>query len=97
MDWDRCRIEAETWCDSIRVDREIFYSASQSANLKIGDRVYQEAYPDRWVSYLFASRSQGVRGYQFRAPGEWFADLYAAYHTGKMNKSHPARKWLDKL
>ncbi|MCZ6604679.1 MAG: hypothetical protein O7A03_05990 [Alphaproteobacteria bacterium] len=95
--WDRRRIEAETWCDSIRKDREIYYSASQCAKLKIGDRVYHEAYDKRWVSFLFASRSQGVMGYQFRAPGEWFAELYAAYHTGKMNKSHPARKWLDKL
>ena len=95
--WDQRRIEAETWCDSIRNGRDIYYSASQSANLRIGDRVYHESYKNEWVSYLFASRSQGVMGYQFRSPAEWFAEIYAAYYTGKMNKSHPARRWLDKL
>lgn len=60
-------------------------------------RVYQEAYAGRWVSYLADARKKGVRGYQFRAPGEWFAEVYAAYFSGKMNANHPARKWLKNL
>ena len=96
-EWDRTRIKAETWCDSIRHDKKIYNSASATDTAKIGALVYQEAYKGRWVSYLHAKRKEGVRGYQFRAPGEWFAELYAALHVGKMSKSHPARSWLEKL
>lgn len=95
--WDRRRIEAESWCDSIRNDKNVYYNASSCERLQINGRVYQEAYAHRWVSYSFAARKKAVSGYQFRAPGEWFAELYAAFHTGKMNKNHPARSWLSKL
>ena len=40
---------------------------------------------------------QGVTGYQFRAPGEWFAELYAAFFSKKLNPKHPAAAWLAKL
>lgn len=96
-DWDRQRIEAETWCDAIRNDKNIYYSDSATKRLQIGGRVYQEAYANQWVSYDFAARKKGVAGYQFRAPGEWFAEIYAAFHTGKLNKKHPAREWLSRL
>ena len=43
------------------------------------------------------ARAQGVTGYQFRSPAEWFAELYAAYFMKKMNPKHPAAVWLDKL
>ena len=36
-------------------------------------------------------------GYQFRAPAEWFADLYAGYKSGRLGKKHPALEWLKKL
>ena len=64
---------------------------------KIGDRIYQEAYAREWVSYSAAARKKGLTGYQFRAPSEFFAELYAGYHTGKLGKSHPALAWLKKL
>ena len=41
--------------------------------------------------------SKGLTGYQFRAPGEWFAELYAGYRSGKLGKKHPALEWLTKL
>jgi hypothetical protein len=59
--------------------------------------VYHEGYEGRWVGYKYSARAQGITGYQFRAPAEWFAELYAAYHMQKLNPSHPASKWLAKL
>jgi len=63
----------------------------------MGPRIYQEAYPNAWVSYLADARKRGITGYQFRAPGEWFAELYAAWKVGKLKPSNPAVAWLSKL
>jgi hypothetical protein len=60
-------------------------------------RIYQESYEGTWVSYPAAERKKGMTGYQFRAPGEWFAELFAAYHNEKLKPGHPARKWLSSL
>ncbi len=46
------------------------------------NRVYFEAYAGIWYSYDFAERAAtGVSSYQWRSPVEWFAELYALYHT----------------
>ena len=65
--------------------------------ITIGARIYHEAYARHWVSYLAAARSKGLTGYQFRAPGEWFAELYAGWKTKKLGPKHPALEWLTKL
>jgi hypothetical protein len=65
--------------------------------LKIGDYVYHEAYARNWVGYLHAARLKGLTGYQFRAPGEWFAELYAGFRSNKLGPDHPAREWLTTL
>ena len=62
-----------------------------------GKTVYHEAYPREWVSYLVAARKKGLTGYQFRAPAEWFAELYAGFKSNKLGAKHPAREWLKKL
>jgi hypothetical protein len=57
-----------------------------SAPHDIGGRTYHEAYKDEWWSYETAVRAKGltVRDYQWRAPGEWFAELYAySYYNSK--------------
>ncbi len=45
----------------------------------IGGRTYHEAYAGQWWSYETAVRAKAltVRDYQWRAPGEFFAELYA--------------------
>jgi len=62
-----------------------------------GTRIYHEAYPREWVSYDAAARKKALTGYQFRAPAEWFAELYAGYKSKKLGPKHPARAWLEKL
>ena len=54
--------------------------------ITIGKRIYHEAYARQWVSYLAAARAKGLTGYQFRAPGEWFAELYAGWKTKKLGR-----------
>jgi hypothetical protein len=65
--------------------------------IKIGDLIYHEAYARSWVSYLASERKKGLTGYQFRAPAEWFAELYAGWKSGQLSKGHPAIDWLKKL
>ena len=49
----------------------------------IGDRCHHESYDGSWVSYSHSARTGGlaVSNYQWRAPGEWFAELYAFTHV----------------
>jgi hypothetical protein len=47
----------------------------------LGDHVYQRSYRTDWVRYRHEARSRRVADYQFRDPGEWFAEAYAAYYA----------------
>lgn len=96
-EWDLARQVAEDWVTGVRVTAGLWWHAADCKVRAIGDRVYQEAYAGEWVSYKLSARAQGVTGYQFRSPAEWFAELYAAYFMKKMNPKHPAAVWLDKL
>jgi hypothetical protein len=96
-DWDKARIKAENWVKAIRVGNKLWDNAGGSKDHQIAGRVYHEAYDGTWVSYNYVARAQGITGYQFRAPAEWFAELYAAFHCEKLNPKHPATPWLRKL
>ena len=96
--WEKRRQEALTWCETIRAANGIWWKGAICQRIAIGGRVYQESYDDgRWRSYLYAARAKGISGYQFRAPAEWFAELYAAYFGEKLKPSHPAMSWLVKF
>jgi len=90
----------KNWVDGVRVGKSLWWNGTACKNLAIGDRVYQESYDyggGQWNSYLLAARKQGIHGYQFRASGEWFAELYAAYYSDKLKPSHPFVPDLAKL
>jgi hypothetical protein len=58
--------------------------------VKVGAKAYHRAYEDgRWVGYDPAAKtSTFVHSYQWRSPGEWFAELYAITWLAK--KAPPA-------
>jgi hypothetical protein len=91
------------WADGVRTKKDPWENGARCAKKAsedgfiINERIYHEAYDGDWISYKAAARKQGLTGYQFRAPGEWFSELYAGYKSDKLKKGHPARKWLDKL
>ncbi len=96
--WEQRRSQACAHVDMARAGNNPWSSAVLAAKLNIGGRVYHESYDTgTWNSYAFAARKQAITGYQFRAPGEWFSELYAAYHSKKLKEQHPAVSWLEKL
>ena len=86
----------DTW-HSIATSADVFRRQSDCDAIKLGDYVYHEAYARQWVRYRADARKRALTGYQFRAPGEWFAELYAGYRSGKLKDTHPAMTWLKKL
>lgn len=96
-EWEQRRISVCAHVDNCREGLEPWDSASLTKKLDIGGVIYQESYANVWTSYNASARKQGLTGYQFRAPGEWFSELYAAYHSGKLKDKHPAVTWLKKL
>lgn len=94
--WEDLRQGVEQW--RALAGRQDVYKDQGACNaLTIVDTIYHEAYPRLWVSYPASERRKGLTGYQFRAPGEWFAELYAGYRSGKLGKRHPALAWLKKI
>ena len=96
-DWEAARTKVEAWTQAIRVTSKPWWNAGSAKDTQIGGRCYLESYEGDWASYEFEARSQGITGYQFRSSVEWFAELYAAFHTQRLNPKHPATAWLRKL
>lgn len=57
-----------------------------------GTRCYHEGYAGRWFSYDKGVRdASSVSLYQWRAPGEWFAELYAWHYIARDPKERATR------
>jgi hypothetical protein len=97
-EWDKAREQVVEWCKSIREDMALWYNANLAKHTAIDGRVYQEAYVGQpFVSYELSARNKGISPYQFRSKKEWFAELYAAFFSGKLKKNHPYASWLKPL
>lgn len=95
-DEDKARIAFDKWFE-LATAANVYRRQGDCDAIKIGDYIYHEAYARSWVGYLAAARKKALTGYQFRAPGEWFAELYAGFRSGKLKDTHPAMEWLKKL
>jgi hypothetical protein len=92
--------EALAWCAKVRLNGgggAWQLSTSELAGLAIEDRIYQQSYDKSWVSYSVTAREAAISSYQFRAPGEWFAECYAAWFSGLVPKSDARFKKLAPL
>ena len=88
------------FCDLKDQPSNPWYNAA-GGGVSVGGRIYQEAYKGTWVSYDPTARSRKVSLYQFRSPGEWFAEAYNAYYApptkgAVLATSDPGMKaWFD--
>jgi hypothetical protein len=96
-EWPDLKRQVDKWCATV-MGLRLWWEGEQCKEVEVGGRVYQLSYDTpEWVSYKLSARKQGIHGYQFRAPGEWFAELYAAYYLGMLKPEHPVIKEIKKL
>ena len=88
-EWHRRMEACRNFVDRAREGNSPWSSASVAKACAIGDYTYVESYAGSWHRYLTSARRFAVSGYQFRAPGEWFSEIYAAMASGRLNDNHP--------
>ena len=81
----------------LAITKELWWAGSTAIqNASFGGRVYQED-NGKWWSYAIGARNIMVKDYQFRSPGEWFAEVYAMEMLGKLSDGHPCKGLIRKL
>ena len=76
-----------------------WYSDDQMGH-HVRGTIYQKSYEGYWTSYRVKAKRHRVSSYQWRAPGEWFAEVYATYYDPRFPRgsrlAEPVRKWFEK-
>jgi hypothetical protein len=104
-DWPKMKAHnAVKFCRALKVTGENNglwdQGASGAGKYSIGNKVYQESSRAKWIAYDAGVRTRGISTYQFRAPGEWFAELYSFYYIEKQKNggatptSHTDFAWI---
>ncbi len=69
--------------------------AAKAAAIVVDGRVCHQSQANDWYSYQHSARkASGVSHYQWRAPAEWFAEIYAMYYMDELKPSHPMYAWF---
>lgn len=81
----------------IGADHETFWNRGNAAaeRATVQGRVYFFSANGGWFSYDARARRAKVSNYQFNAPPEWFAELYAVYQQEVLPDSHPHYRLLE--
>lgn len=88
-EWCARMEDCRRFVDRARVGNSPWSSAAIADECAIGEYTYVESEDRNWARYLTSRRKLGVSGYQFRGPAEWFSELYAAFHSGRLPDNHP--------
>jgi len=99
----RAAIENDPAIEVLSIGLDQPWQNASGGGVPVDGRIYQESYGGVWASYRVDARSRAVSQYQFRAPGEWFAEAYAAYYDPRgvysgelLDRRDPAAKaWFD--
>lgn len=69
---------------------------AKASAIAVAGRVCHQSQANDWYSYqLSARQASGVSHYQWRAPAEWFAEIYAMYYMDELKPSHPMHAWFS--
>jgi hypothetical protein len=97
-DWRALKAHAGVvWFNAVKMSGDhagLWSKGDGGTAYAVSGRIYQESYKSLWNSYDAGARRNAVSNYQFRAPGEWFAELYGIYYMKKLPTNHPQYRFF---